>query len=91
MAVDDAKNAGEGRRRFAALRARTSRPHRIAGVASFGLPAFESSAGTVVFLKDGKVLSVDARRVAQRNLPKGFSREAVAYAVASAVIGCWSE
>jgi hypothetical protein len=60
-------------------------------MASFGLPAFDSADGTVVFLKDGKVLSVDARKVAHRDLPKGFSREGVAYAVASAVIGCWSE
>ena len=91
MAVDDATDPADARQRFARIRASTRRAHRIVGMANLGFPAFQSSVGTVVFLKDGKVLSVDARKVSRQDLPKGSSREAAAYAIASGVIGCWSE
>jgi hypothetical protein len=91
LAVDDATNPARGRHRFEQLRAAVPGAHELRGMASFGFPAFESPSGMVVFLKDGKVLSVDARRVPRRDLPQGFSREDVAYGVASAVIACWSE
>jgi hypothetical protein len=91
LAVDDATDPAKGHRRFAQMMVTVSGAEKLGGMASFGFPAFESSAGMVVFLKDGKVLSVDARRVAGQDLPKGFSREDVAYGVASAVIACWSE
>ena len=91
MAVDDASDPADARQRFARIQAGTPRAHRIVGMANLGFPAFQSSAGMTVFLKDGKVLSVDARKVSPQDLPRGSSREAAAYAVASAVIGCWSE
>jgi hypothetical protein len=91
MAVDDASDPADARQRFARIRAGSRRAHRIVGMANLGFPAFQSSAGMVVFFKDGKVLSVDARKVSPQDLPRGSSREAAAYAVASAVIGCWSE
>ena len=91
LAVDDATDPAKGRMRFAQLKAATPGAQKVGGMASFGFPAFQSSSGMVVFLKDGKVLSVDARHVSDQDLPKGFSREDVAYGVASAVIACWSE
>lgn len=91
LAVDDVTHPAQGRKRFAQMRATTPGAQKLGGLASFGFPAFQSASGMVVFLKDGKVLSVDARQVADRDLPAGFSREDVAYGVASAVIACWSE
>jgi hypothetical protein len=91
LAVDDATRPGQGRRRFEQMKAATPGARRLTGVAGFGLPAFESGSGMVVFLKDGKVLSVDARRVTAQDLPAGFNREGVAYAVAAGVVACWSK
>jgi hypothetical protein len=91
LAVDDATRPGQGRRRFEQLEAATPGARRLTGMAGFGLPAFESRPGMVVFLKDGKVLSVDARRVAGQDLPDGFNRESVAYSVAAGVVACWSK
>ena len=91
LAVDHAADRVQARLRFEEMKAAIPDAQTLRGMASFGLPAFESSSGMVVFLKDGKVLSADARRVPGRDLPQGFSREDVAYGVASAVIACWSE
>lgn len=65
--------------------------HRITGLQSLGLPAFEARGGRVGFLKDGRILLVDASAVPDPDLPPGFSRTGVAYGVAAAVIACWSE
>jgi hypothetical protein len=91
LAVDDATDPAKGRKRFEQLRATLPGAQKLGGLAAFGFPALQSPAGMVVFLKDDKVLSVDAREVAAKDLPQGFSREDVAYGVASAVIACWSE
>lgn len=91
LAVDDTSRPGKGRRQFARMHASLAGASRIRGMESFGFPAFQAPAGVVVFLKDGKVLSVDARTVARQDLPADFTREEVASAVAAAVIACWSE
>jgi hypothetical protein len=91
LAVDDEPHPAQGRKGFAQMKAGTPGARELRGMASLGFPAFQSAAGMVVFLKDGKVLSVDATAVARRDLPHGFSREDAAYGVASAVIACWSE
>jgi hypothetical protein len=77
--------------RYADTRTTVSGARRIVGMQSFGLPAFESTAGQVGFLKDGRTLLVDATGVPDGALPPGFSRMGVAYGVAAAVIACWTE
>jgi hypothetical protein len=91
LAVDVATDPPKGRRRFEQMQTVVPDARALRGMASLGFPAIQSPSGMVVFLEDGKVLSVDARQVAARDLPQGFSREDVAYGVASAVIACWSE
>lgn len=76
---------------FDRVQRRTAGAHRITGLQSLGLPAFEARGGRVGFLKDGRTLLVDASGVPARDLPPGFSRTGVAYGVAAAVIACWSE
>lgn len=90
LTVHDLSPAQDGRAHFTETR-RSVRATRIGGLENFGFPAFETRAGVVGFLKDGKTLVVDARRVARRDLPRGFSRGEAAYSVAAAVIGCWTE
>ena len=67
------------------------RPRTIHGLADLGFPAFETAHGDAVFIKDHKTLWVDASRLADSDLPRGRSREDVAYGVAAAVIACWTE
>jgi hypothetical protein len=80
-----------GRRYFDSLRTTLGRTWPIAGLAGFGLPSYEDRRGSVVFLKDGKVLDVDATRVRSNAVSSPKSRADAAYAIAAHVIGCWNE
>ena len=91
LSVEDFTDKRLGHAYFTGLRSRLTRDRTITGVPSLGFPAFETPDGTVGFLKDGKTLLVDARRVSTASLPTGFSRAEAAYGVAAAVIGCWTE
>jgi hypothetical protein len=64
---------------------------KLRGLAAFGLPAFETKAGTVVFYKDAQILTVDATQMSATTGPFGLSRAEFAYEIASDVIGCWTE
>jgi hypothetical protein len=91
LSVKDSTDVASGRAYYRALRTRIPGEKPIRGVESFGFPAFETSDGTAVFLKDGKTLRVDATRLSPAAMPAGFSRVDAAYGVAAAVIGCWTE
>jgi hypothetical protein len=91
LSVQDSPDVASGRAYYRALKARIPGETPIRGVESFGFPSFETSDGTVVFLKDGKTLQVDATRLSSASMPAGFSRVDAAYGVAAAVIGCWTE
>jgi hypothetical protein len=91
LSVKDLDSAKPGRVYFDSLRAGLPRPRTIQGLANLGFPAFETTHGDVVFIKDHKTLWVDASRLADSDLPRGRSREDVAYGVAAAVIACWTE
>lgn len=91
LSVKDLDTAPPGRAYYASLKARLPGARPIHGMQSFGFPAFETVTGDVVFLKDHKTLWVDASRLGRSDLPAGFSREDAAYAVAAAVIACWTE
>lgn len=91
LSVQDSLDKAKGRTYFDALRQRVPGAKTIRGMESYGFPSFETSSGNVVFLKDGKTLRVDASALPASALPSGYSREEVAFSVASAVIACWSE
>jgi hypothetical protein len=91
MTVQDAPDARTGRPHFERLRADLPGATPLRGVQSLGFPAFETRSGSVVFLKDGKTLRVDASDLATDGLPAGFTRSEAAYGVAAAVIACWTE
>jgi len=91
MSVQDSLDKKSGRAYFDALRNRLPGARAITGMESYGFPAFETPEGNVVFLKDGKTLQVNAAALRGAALPPDFSREEVAFSVASAVIACWSE
>lgn len=89
LSVKDLDSTPAGRAWFDTLRKQLPGASDIAGMANFGLPAYETTRGDVVFLKDGKTLWVDASALPAAVLPPGATRTGVAYAVAAAVIACW--
>jgi hypothetical protein len=91
MTVQDARDERTGRPYFRRLRSDLPGATPIRGVQSLGFPAFETRSGSVVFLKDGKTLRVDASGIVAHGLPAGFTRAETAYGVAAAVIACWTE
>jgi hypothetical protein len=88
LSVEDSADLSSGERYFTELRAQAVDARPIRGLANFGLPSYRTPAGTVVFLKDGKTLTVDASELPSRG---GRSAGDVAYAVAASVVACWTE
>lgn len=91
LSVKDLDAATSGRAYYTRLHRDLRGASEIRGLANFGLPAFQTPDGDVVFLKDHKTLWVDATGLAATDLPAHTSREDIAYSIAAAVIGCWTE
>ncbi|MGI8612721.1 MAG: hypothetical protein ACR2KL_02045 [Nocardioidaceae bacterium] len=91
LSVQDAMETDAGHRYFTGLRAQLGPTQPLRGLLGLGLPAYETNNGTVVFLKDGKTLTVDATHLPRAAGPDGQSRTEVAYAIAADVVACWSE
>lgn len=89
LTVHDTTDVAAGEQHYAELQ-RTLGAEDIEGLLGLGLPSFSNDEGVVAFLRDGKTLVVDATA-----LPDGFAgamtHDEAAYAIASAVLGCWVE
>jgi hypothetical protein len=88
ISVQESANKSAALAYFNGVRARTANAKTLSGVASFGLPAFQGSAGSVAFVKDSMTLLVDPSA-----LPDAVgrsSRSEFAYTVASDILGCWN-
>ena len=90
LSVQDASDDASGRAYFDGTRRRLPGAVELKGMENFGFPAFATSE-RVVFLKDGKTLQVDAAQVPAAALRDDYTQRDAAYAVASAVIACWTE
>jgi hypothetical protein len=62
----------------------------IQGLASLGLPGFETPTGVVMFRKDNKTLQVDAAGLPAKTGSLHLARENFAYQVATDILACWS-
>ena len=91
LSVKEAADPAAARVHFDGLQQRTTAARPIEGMANLGLPAFETSAGSVVFVKDSFVLTVDATALPATLGPHNVSRNAFSYEIATAVLACWSE
>lgn len=93
LSVHDATDHASGMAHFQSQRINSTDATPIRGVYSLGLPAYETKAGIVSFVKDGKTLEVDASGLAGERLGVGDSktRSEIAYAVATSVLACWTE
>jgi hypothetical protein len=74
---------------FTALRGNLGASHTLRGLSALGLPAYETTDGTVVFVKDDKTLHVDGTGL-PRNAANGESRTNLAYTIATDILGCWN-
>jgi len=90
LSVKESSDAAEARGYFEALRARLGRTAPVTGLAGLGLPAYEKTNGTVVFLKDNMTLQVDATALPPRVGPQNTTRADLAYTVATDILACWS-
>jgi hypothetical protein len=91
VSVQDATDKATGQHYFDTVRSHLPGLEPIRGLKNFGLPGYADTAGTVVFLKDGKTLDVDAT-----GLPAHVGRydqtpAHVAYGLAASILACWSE
>ena len=90
FSVKESGNVPAARTYLTTLQQRLGPSHPLRGAVGLGLPAYETSNGRVVFLKDDKTLQVDASSMPKQIGPSGESRTAFAYQMATDVLGCWS-
>jgi len=90
FSVKESGNVPSARTYLSVLRHQLAPTQPLQGAVSLGLPAYQTSAGNVVFLKDDKTLQVDATAMPQQIGPQGESRSTFAYQMATDVLGCWS-
>ena len=91
LSVKETADPAAARAHFDSLKQGQSPARPIEGMANLGLPAFETMAGSVAFVKDSFVLTVDATALPETLGPHNVSRNAFAYETATAILACWSE
>lgn len=91
LSVQESASPAAARINFESLKKRLGPASEIEGLANLGLPASQSSTGTVVFLKDSFTLTADATGLSEPIGPHRITRSALAYQVATDVLACWSE
>jgi hypothetical protein len=91
LSVKDSASSRSGHRYFQVAHKRADEAQPLGGLLNLGLPSYGTPDGTVVFLKDGKTLKVDASNLHHQPGAQQRSPVDVAYAVAAVVIACWSE
>lgn len=90
LAVKELSDVPTARRYFEGLRLRIGPTKSIQGLASLGLPGYETTNGIVVFLKDDKTLLVDATALPELVGSNLVPRTDFAYQIATDVLGCWT-
>ena len=91
LSVEESPDTAAANAYFATLRQRLGSTHPLTGAQGLGNPGYESAGGTVVVLKDGKILQVDATGMPPVSGPQLIARADLAYEIATDILGCWSE
>ncbi|MFK0181792.1 hypothetical protein ACIQVR_38235 [Streptomyces xanthochromogenes] len=91
LSVKESPDTASANTYFQALRKQLGTTTPLTAAQGLGNPGYESAGGTVVILKDGKTLRVDATGMPATSGPHQLSRADLAYEVASDILGCWSE
>jgi hypothetical protein len=91
VSVKESGDVAAAKNYFDALRQRLGTTQPLRGLDSLGLPAFETSNGTVAFVKDDKTLQVDATQLPSEVNEQHRQRADLAYTLATDILGCWNE
>ncbi|SEK45247.1 hypothetical protein [Streptacidiphilus jiangxiensis] len=91
LSVKESPDPASATAYFDTLRTHLGRTTALTAAQALGNPGYESADGTVVVLKDGKTLRVDATGMPTASGPHQLSRGDLAYEIASDVLGCWNE
>lgn len=89
LSVKQSPDAGTARTYFHQLQRRTGRAEPVTGLASLGLPAFQTTTGTVAFVKDNMTLNVKATSLQHHLGPHHSTRTDFAYTLATDILACW--
>jgi hypothetical protein len=90
LSVKDSADVAAARGYLDRRRRGMGRTQPLTGLAGLGLPAYENTTGSVVFLKDNMTLQVDAAALPVRVGPQSTSRTDLAYTIATDVLACWT-
>ncbi|MFC5035043.1 hypothetical protein ACQFX6_40230 [Streptomyces sp. DSM 41987] len=91
LSVKESPDAASATAYFETVRKQMGTTTQLTVAQGLGNPGYESARGTVVILKDGKTLRVDATGMPTASGPHQLSRADLAYEIASDILGCWSE
>lgn len=90
LSVKSAADPAAARGYFDQLESTAHQAQPLSGLASLGLPGYQTPAGVVVFVKDSDVLTVDATRLPAEVGSQGETRGDLAYTLATNILACWS-
>ncbi|MBO1754635.1 hypothetical protein [Allobranchiibius sp. CTAmp26] len=91
LRVKQSTNDATARAYFDSRKASAAKVSTLSGLASLGLPAYETAGGTASFVRDNLTLEVDATAMKPVVGVDKTTRKDFAYTVASFVLACWRE
>jgi hypothetical protein len=91
ISVKESANPASARTHFDSLQGKLQGAAPIKGLANLGFPAYQTSGGAVVFLKNSSTLYVDATQLPAALGPGKVTPAAFAYQVSTTILACWKE
>ncbi|QYF91049.1 hypothetical protein [Arthrobacter sp. PAMC25284] len=91
LSVKESADPASARQYFDSLQSKAGDAAPIKGLANLGFPAYETTGGSVVFLKDNMTLSVDASDLPGAVGPNHVTPTAFAYQISTTILACWTE
>lgn len=91
LSVRESGSAAAAREYFRTLRTHVGPARTLTAAEGLGLPAYETSSGSTVFLKDDKTLLVDASHLPASVGSSTRTPADLAYTIATDIMGCWTE
>lgn len=89
LSVKEFGDVAAAQQHLEALQREIAPAEQLAGLASLGLPGYQSADGDVIFLKDAMTLHVDATALPAQLGPDGVSKSDFAYQIATIILACW--
>ena len=91
ISVKESADPSSARKYFDTLQAKLPGAEPIRGLANLGFPAYQTTDGSVVFLKDNSILYVNAANLAAAVGPERVAPTDFAYQISTTILACWTE